>query len=95
MVCYGGLIMIEQLQTYLIGLIPGLTLVIAAVPVIIKLFVKVKKVIKRDSDLAKEVKKLTDKLDLALEDNAKIRKENLLLRRQNIILFGKIDFLQY
>lgn len=82
--------MIEQLQTYLIGLIPGLSLVIAAVPVIIKLFVNVKKVTNRDSDLAKEVKKLTDKLDLVLEDNAKIRKENLLLRRQNNKIMSKL-----
>lgn len=82
--------MIEQLQTYLIGLIPGLSLVVAAVPVIIKLFVNVRKVTNRDSDLAKEVKKLTDKLDLVLEDNAKIRKENLLLRRQNNKIMSKL-----
>lgn len=82
--------MIEQLQTYLIGLIPGLSLVVAAVPCIIKLFINVKKVTNRDSDLAKEVKKLTDKLDLVLEDNAKIRKENLLLRRQNNKIMSKL-----
>lgn len=82
--------MIEQLQTYLIGLIPGMTLVIGAIPVIVKIFLIVKKITKRDSDLAKEVKKITDKLDLALEDNAKLRKENLLLRRQNNKIMSKL-----
>lgn len=82
--------MSEEMITYLIGLIPSLSVVIGMVPVVFKVFSWVKKIVKRDNSTQDQVNQLIKKLDQIILDNQLIRKENLALRRQNNKLMAKI-----
>lgn len=82
--------MSEEMITYLIGLIPSLSVVIGMVPVVFKVFSWVKKIVKRDNSTQDQVNQLMKKLDQIILDNQMIRKENLALRRQNNKLMAKI-----
>lgn len=82
--------MSEEMITYLIGLIPSLSVVIGMVPVVFKVFSWVKKIVKRDNSTQDQVNQLIKKLDQIILDNQMIRKENLALRRQNNKLMAKI-----
>lgn len=82
--------MSEEMITYLIGLIPSLSVVIGMVPVVFKVFSWFKKIVKRDNSTQDQVNQLMKKLDQIILDNQMIRKENLALRRQNNKLMAKI-----
>lgn len=82
--------MSEEMITYLIGLIPSLSVVIGMVPVVFKVFSWVKRIVKRDNSTQDQVNQLIKKLDQIILDNQMIRKENLALRRQNNKLMAKI-----
>lgn len=82
--------MSEEMITYLIGLIPSISVVIGMVPVVFKVFSWVKRIVKRDNSTQDQVNQLMKKLDQIILDNQMIRKENLALRRQNNKLMAKI-----
>lgn len=82
--------MAAEIQTYLIGLVPSITLIVGVLSVAIKLFTTVKKIVKRDNGTQNQVNEIINKLDKVLEENKAIRKENLALRRQNMKLMSKI-----
>lgn len=82
--------MTEEMITYLIGLVPSITMVLGMVPVVFKLFSWVRQIFKRDNNTQARVDTLVEKLDQVLADNAAIRKENLALRRQNNKLMTKL-----
>lgn len=82
--------MTEEMITYLIGIVPSITMVLGMVPVVFKLFSWVRQIFKRDNNTQARVDTLVEKLDQVLADNAAIRKENLALRRQNNKLMTKL-----
>lgn len=82
--------MSEEMITYLIGLIPGISMIAAAIPVVIKTALNIRKISRRDSDLEVQVRKLNDKIQELLDDNAAVRKENYILRRQNAKIMTKL-----
>lgn len=90
MVCIGGIIMPTELTTYLIALIPTGTAILGLVAAAIKIIVNIRKITKRDSELATMNKELVKKIDEILADNVALRKENLILRRQNNKVMSKL-----
>ena len=79
-----------ELTIYLLTLIPTATTILGLVAAAIKIFLYIKKLVKRDSDLAKMNKELVKKIDEVLADDMAIRKENLILRRQNNKIMSKL-----
>lgn len=79
-----------ELTTYLIGLIPSISVVIGMIPVVINAWRNVKKIIKRDVTLEEQIKIQNERINELLADNIATRKDNILLRRQNNKLMTKL-----
>lgn len=79
-----------ELSTYLIGLVPSFGIIIGMIPVVIDIFKKTKRILNREKTLEEQVKIQNDKINELLEDNLSMRKENVLLRRQNNKLMTKL-----
>lgn len=79
-----------ELTTYLIALIPTITTILGLVAAAIKIYDKIKKITKRDSELAEMNKKLVKQIDEMLANDVALRKENLILRRQNNKIMSKL-----
>lgn len=80
----------NEFITYLLGLIPSITVVIGMIPVVIKVFVWIKKIVSKDKEMAEQVQDLNEKLDKVLADNSSLRKELLIQKRENRRLLSKI-----
>lgn len=80
----------NEFLTYILGLIPSITVVIGMIPVVIKTFVWIKKIVSKDKEMAKQVHDLNEKLDKVLADNSSLRKELLIQKRENRRLLSKI-----
>lgn len=80
----------SELTTYLLGLIPSMTVIIGLIPVVIKVFSWVKKIKNQDKDMATQVSALNERLDKVLADNSNLRKELLIQKRENRRLLSKI-----
>lgn len=83
--------MATELQTYLIGLIPGMTLIATAIPIVIQCFSWIRKITRQDKDLANQVAILNDRLDSVLADNSALRKELLIQKRENRRIMSKVQ----
>lgn len=79
-----------ELSTYLIGLVPSFGIIIGMIPVVIDILKKTKRILNREKTLEEQVKIQNDKINELLEDNLSMRKENVLLRRQNNKLMTKL-----
>ena len=82
--------MSNELTTYLIGLVPSITLFISMIPVGIKIYKWIKKIVRRDKELATQVKEQNEIINKILADNSSLRKENLIQKRENRRLLSKI-----
>lgn len=82
--------MSNELTTYLIGLVPSITLIISMIPVGIKIYKWIKKIVNRDKELAEQVKEQNEIINKVLADNSSLRKENLIQKRENRRLLSKI-----
>lgn len=82
--------MSNELTTYLIGLVPSITLFISMIPVGIKIYKWIKKIVNRDKELATQVKEQNEIINKILADNSSLRKENLIQKRENRRLLSKI-----
>lgn len=82
--------MSNELTTYLIGLVPSITLIISMIPVGIKIYKWIKKIVSRDKELAEQVKEQNEIINKILADNSSLRKENLIQKRENRRLLSKI-----
>lgn len=82
--------MSNELTTYLIGLVPSITLIISMIPVGIKIYKWIKKIVSRDKELATQVKEQNEIINKVLADNSSLRKENLIQKRENRRLLSKI-----
>lgn len=82
--------MSNELTTYLIGLVPSITLFISMIPVGIKIYKWIKKIVSRDKELAEQVKEQNEIINKILADNSSLRKENLIQKRENRRLLSKI-----
>ena len=80
----------SELTTYLLGLIPSMTVIIGLIPVVIKVFSWVKKIKNQDKDMATQVSALNERLDKVLADNSNLRKELLIQKRENRRLLSQI-----
>lgn len=80
----------NEFITYILGLIPSITVIIGMIPVVIKVFVWIKKIVSKDKEMAEQVHDLNEKLDKVLADNSSLRKENLIQKRENRRLLSKI-----
>lgn len=82
--------MSNEMITYLIGLVPSITLFISMIPVGIKIYKWIKKIVSRDKELAEQVKEQNEIINKILTDNSSLRKENLIQKRENRRLLSKI-----
>jgi len=82
--------MSNELTTYLIGLVPSITLIISMIPVGIKIYKWIKKIVNRDKELATQVKEQNEIINKVLADNSSLRKELLIQKRENRRLLSKI-----
>lgn len=82
--------MSNEMITYLIGLVPSITLFISMIPVGIKIYKWIKKIVSRDKELATQVKEQNEIINKILADNSSLRKENLIQKRENRRLLSKI-----
>lgn len=82
--------MSNELTTYLIGLVPSITLFISMIPVGIKIYKWIKKIVSRDKELATQVKEQNEIINKVLADNSSLRKELLIQKRENRRLLSKI-----
>lgn len=82
--------MSNELTTYLIGLVPSITLIISMIPVGIKIYKWIKKIVSKDKELAEQVKEQNEIINKILADNSSLRKENLIQKRENRRLLSKI-----
>lgn len=82
--------MSNEMTTFLIGLVPGITMIIGMIPVVLKIWSWIKKIANRDKDLAKQVYEQNEIINKLLADNSSLRKENLIQKRENRRLLSKI-----
>lgn len=87
--------MSAEIQAYIIGIVPSITVLVGVLSVAIKLFSTVRNIVKRDNGTKDQVSKICEKLDTVIEENKAIRKENLALRRQNAKLMAKLNNMHY
>lgn len=79
-----------ELTTYLIGLIPSAAVIIGMIPVAVKIYKTVKKILNRDKTLEEQVRIQNERINELLADNIATRKDNILLRRQNNKLMTRL-----
>lgn len=82
--------MTDEMITYLIGLVPSMSLVVTMIPVMIRFWSYARKIFKRDQSTEAQIKVLNEKLSELAEVNSQIKKENLYLRRQNNKIMSKL-----
>lgn len=79
-----------ELTTYLIASVPTFGIIMGMIPVAVKIYRTVKKILNRDKTLEEQIRIQNERINELLADNIATRKDNILLRRQNNRLMTKL-----